>query len=114
MGRRIYEKAVERTTRHIYDDAIDIFVDRHRLAGGQAAHYRVDWGAGPRFQGAHVIELALLFPTRAWEVGDLLEGVALAEIRRQGIPVRRMWAEFARTGRTTVGEIPGVLTVAAG
>lgn len=111
VGRRIYEKAVERTTRHIYDDAIDIFVDRHRMAGGQGAHYRVDWGAGPRFQGAHVIELALLFPTRAWEVGDLLEGVALAEIRQQGIPVRRLWAEFARTGRTTVGEIPGVLTV---
>ena len=111
VGRRIYEAAVEGTTRRIYDDAIDGFVARHRAAGGYAAQYRLDWGAGPRFQGAHVIELALLFPTHAWEVGELLEGVDLDEVRRQGKDVRDMWAEFARTGRTTVNDIPGVLRV---
>lgn len=114
LGGRIYETAVARTTRRIYDAGIDHFVARHRAAGGHVDHYRLDWGAGPRFQGAHVIELALLFPTHAWEVGELLEGVDLAEVRRQGTPMRAMWAEFARTGRTAVREIPGVLQFAAG
>lgn len=113
MGRRLYETAVGRTTRQIYDDAIDSFVDRHRSAGGQAERYLVDWGAGPRFQGAHVIELALLFPTHAWEVGELLEGVALDEVRREGRPMREMWAHFARTGRSEITEIPGILKVSA-
>ncbi len=111
LGRRLYEDAVARTTRQIYDDAIEAFVDRHHSAGGHAERYRLDWGAGPRFQGAHVIELALLFPTPAWEVGELLEGVALDEVRRQGRPVRAMWAQFARTGRSGVSEIPGILRV---
>lgn len=113
VGARLYEVAVARTSRQIYDDAIDHFVERHRSGGGRAARYLVDWGAGPRFQGAHVIELALLFPTHAWEVGELLEGVELEEVRRQGRPMRDMWAEFARTGRTEVAEIPGVLRLAA-
>ncbi len=111
VGRRLYEAAVARTTRQIYDDAIDAFVQRHRSAGGHIERYRLDWGAGPRFQGAHVIELALLFPTHAWEVGELLEGRALEEVRRQGRPMRDMWANFARTGRSDVTEIPGILQV---
>lgn len=114
MGRRLYEAAVARTTAHIYDDAIDSFVERHRGAGGHAERYLLDWGAGPRFQGAHVIELALLFPTHAWEVGELLEGVHLDEVRREGRPVRDMWARFARTGRGGVTEIPGILKVSTG
>ncbi len=113
LGGRLYETAVTATTRRIYDDGINHFVARHRAAGGHVEHYRLDWGAGPRFQGAHVIELALLFPTHAWEVGELLEGVDLAEVRRQGRPMRDMWGEFARTGRTTVREIPGILRVDA-
>ncbi|MDO5736226.1 MAG: carboxylesterase family protein [Propionibacteriaceae bacterium] len=114
VGTRLYEAAVERTTRHIYDDAIDYFTHRHRAAGGHASRYMVDWGAGPRFQGAHVIELALLFPTHAWAVGELLEGVDLAEVQREGRAMRDMWARFARTGRTGTQEIPGVLRVAQG
>lgn len=114
LGRRLYEAAVTATTHRIYDDGIDHFVARHRAAGGHIQQYRLDWGAGPRFQGAHVIELALLFPTHAWEVGELLEGVDLAEVRREGRPMRDMWAEFARTGRTTVREIPGVLRIIDG
>ncbi|RMB61741.1 carboxylesterase family protein [Tessaracoccus antarcticus] len=113
VGTRIYEAAVVRTTRRIYDDAIGHFVERHRRAGGNAAQYFLDWGAGPRFQGAHVIELALLFPTHSWEVGDLLEGVALSEIRRQGTVMRQLWADFARTGRSPVDELPGILHVTA-
>ncbi|MGO1384785.1 MAG: carboxylesterase family protein [Arachnia sp.] len=113
LGRRLYEQAVERTTRRIYDDAIDVFVERHRSAGGNAERYLIDWGAGPRFQGAHVIELALLFPTHAWEVGELLEGVELERVRSEGRPVRDMWAHFARTGRSDVTEIPGILQVCA-
>ncbi len=111
VGRRLYEDAVAWTTRHIYDDAIDSFVDRHRSAGGRAERYLVDWGAGPRFQGVHVIELALLFPTHAWEVGELLEGIPLDEVRREGRPVREMWANFARTGEVGITHLPGILHI---
>lgn len=109
VGKRVYEAAVAWVTRRIYGDAIANFVARHRKSGGRAEHYLSDWGAGPRFQGVHVIELALLFPTHAWEVGELLEGVALEEVLRQGQPVRQMWAEFARTGKVARSHLPGIL-----
>lgn len=109
LGRRLYGMAVDWTTARVYERAITHFSERHSGAGGHVERYLLDWGAGPRFQGVHVIELALLFPTHAWEVGELLEGVALEEVRRQGRPMRDMWASFARTGRSGTSRIPGIL-----
>lgn len=111
VGRVAYERAVDWATRHVYDRGIEPFVERHRRGGGRVWRYEVDWGAGPRFQGSHVMDLALVFPTEPWLRGEMLEGLPLEAVAEQGRAVRAVWADFARTGDVAVGDLPGVLTV---
>lgn len=99
---RVAEAAVVRaTTWLIYTRDAARFVRRHRRAGGAAARYTISWGPrGSSLAGAHTIDLALLFPHRAgWETSPLVAGASWSEVVEAGRPVRRAWAEFARTGR---------------
>lgn len=101
LGRRAVEGVVRATTRRIYTRDARRFVRRHRRAGGRATRYTISWG--PRegdLAGAHTIELVLLFPHRTgWETSPLVAGTPWAEVQAAGRPVRRTWAEFARTGQ---------------
>lgn len=111
LTRPIYEALVGQTSRWIYADGVDRFMRRHRAAGGSGWRYVTDWGGGARFQGAHVTDLALLFPNEVWERGLMLEGLDARQVAAQGAPMRAMWAEFARTGRVDVPQVPGILRV---
>lgn len=101
VGRVLVEGVVRALTWRIYSRDAARFVRRHRRAGGTATRYTISWGPrGSRLAGAHTIDLALLFPHRgAWESSPLLAGATWDEVVAAGRPVRRVWAEFARTGR---------------
>ena len=101
VARVLVEALVRATTWRIYARDARRFVVRHRTAGGRATRYTISWGApGTGLVGAHTIDLALLFPHRAvWEASPLVEGLTGAQVEAAGRPVRRVWAEFARTGR---------------
>ncbi|MBE1524716.1 para-nitrobenzyl esterase [Nesterenkonia lutea] len=96
-------------TRQVYVAGIRSFARRHRRSGGRAHSFVVDWAAPGNFYGAaHMIDVALLFGTRASTEGlELLEGASWEEIEEAGRAVRALWAEFARgaelpaTGRLT-------------
>ncbi len=58
------------------------------------------------------MELPLLFGTpKAWEGAALIAGSSWDQIDAQGRELRRVWAEFARTGRTTPTTLPGLISV---
>lgn len=101
VGKPLLEAVVRATTWRIYGRDARRFVRSHREAGGRAARYVISWG--PRatgLAGAHTIDLALVLPQRSvWEASPVTAGVAWAEIEEAGRPVRRVWAEFARSGR---------------
>jgi para-nitrobenzyl esterase len=101
LGWAPVEAVVRATTWRIYTRDTRRFVVRHRLAGGRATRYTISWGApGTGLVGAHTIDLALLFPHHGvWEASPLVAGLSGPEIEAAGRPVRRVWAEFARTGR---------------
>jgi para-nitrobenzyl esterase len=112
-GRRVLgwapvEAVVRATTWRIYTRDARRFVVRHRLAGGRATRYTISWGApGTGLAGAHTIDLALLFPHHGvWEASPLVAGLTGPEIEAAGRPVRRVWAEFARTGRVVDEDCP--------
>ncbi len=114
VTRPLYEALVAQTSRWIYGDGVDRFIAGHRAAGGQGWRYVTDWGGGPRFQGAHVTDLALVFPNRAWEAGLMLEGLTANQAAEQGAPMRELFAHFARTGRITADRVPGILRMVPG
>lgn len=101
LGRLLVEAVVRATTWTIYTRDARRFVVRHRTAGGRATRYTISWGApATSYAGAHTIDLALLFPHRAvWEASPLTHGLTGRQVEEAGRPVRRAWAEFARTGR---------------
>lgn len=101
VGRALVEAVVKATTWRIYTRDARRFVRRHRAAGGRATRYTISWGAeGTPYAGAHTIDLALLFPhPEVWEASPLTDGLTGAQVEAAGRPVRRVWAEFARTGR---------------
>lgn len=101
LGRLVVEAVVRATTWKIYTRDARRFVARHRVAGGRATRYTISWGApATGLVGAHTIDLALLFPHRGvWEASPLVAGLSGEQIEAAGRPVRRVWAEFARSGR---------------
>ncbi|WP_216214870.1 carboxylesterase family protein [Amycolatopsis aidingensis] len=93
------------STRKIYETPAKEFARRHRAAGGRASRYLLTWRpAGSEFGAAHITDIPLLLGTReAWEGSRLLGSARWQDIDRRGRLVRRIWADFARTGTTPAG-----------
>jgi para-nitrobenzyl esterase len=99
--RAILMRAVVRpTTRTVYSRPVAAFVARHRAAGGRAVRYvlRAAPASSPIGAG-HTSDLPLILGTRdAWTRMRLVAPEAWPEVAARGQAVRRVWADFARTG----------------
>ncbi|MEQ4303692.1 carboxylesterase family protein [Plantactinospora sp. B6F1] len=107
LGHVVRRLIVTPSTRSMYETPARQFVARHRAAGGRAYRYRMTWRPDDNGYGAaHLTDLPLLLGTRqAWEGAALLGSADWADVDRRGRVVRRIWAEFARTGTVPdVGE----------
>ena len=99
--RRVLMRTVVRpTTRLVYARPVAAFVARHRRAGGRAVRYvlRAAPASSPIGAG-HTSDLPLILGTRdAWTRMRLVPPAAWPEVAARGRAVRRVWADFARTG----------------
>lgn len=111
VGRFVRWLIVTPSTRRMYDMPARRFAARHRAAGGRAYQYRMTWRPdGNGYGAAHLTDLPLLLGTsQAWQGTALLGSTGWADVDRRGRIVRRVWAEFARTG--TVPDIPANDTI---
>lgn len=100
----------------VYGAGIGPFARRHRRGGGRIFRYRLNWGsANMPYAGAHTIDLPLLLGSpSAWQGAALLEGALPSDLEAQGRQLRRIWADFARTGAATVTTIRGLIRVRRG
>jgi para-nitrobenzyl esterase len=91
---------VRPTTRLVYARPVDAFVARHRAAGGRAVRYLLTAAPASSPIGAgHTADLPLVLGTReAWIRMRLVGPAAWPEVAERGRAVRRVWADFARTG----------------
>ncbi|PPF59857.1 carboxylesterase [Clavibacter michiganensis] len=99
--RRMMMRAVVRPlTRRVYTRPVRAFAARHRAAGGRAVRYvlRAAPASSPIGAG-HTSDLPLILGTReAWTRMRLVPPEAWSEVAARGRAVRRVWADFARTG----------------
>ncbi|GAB3715345.1 carboxylesterase family protein [Nocardiopsis nanhaiensis] len=88
------------TTYRIYTGPAKRFVRGYRQGGGRATRYTVTWKPeGSPFGAAHIIDIPLLLGNRgAWEHTKIVGRSTWEDIDRRGRAVRRLWADFARTG----------------
>ncbi|MFD2792525.1 carboxylesterase family protein [Promicromonospora vindobonensis] len=98
--------------RSMYERPARQFIARHRDAGGRAHRYLMTWQPdGNGYGAAHLTDLPLVLGSRqAWDGAPLLGSADWADVERRGRIVRRIWAEFARTG--TVPNVPANDTIA--
>ncbi|QIS41159.1 carboxylesterase family protein [Clavibacter capsici] len=88
------------TTRRVYARPVAAFVARHRRAGGRAVRYVLRQAPASSPIGAgHTSDVPLVLGTReAWTRMRLVPPEAWPEVAARGRVVRRVWADFARTG----------------
>lgn len=100
LGHRIRQLITTPTTRSMYDTPAREFAARHRAAGGRAYRYRMTWRPEDNGYGAaHLSDLPLLLGTReSWKDAAILGTADWTAVDRRGRAIRRIWAEFARTG----------------
>lgn len=102
--------AVRMLTNRLYRRPAAAFARAHRGAGGQAAQFVIDWPGGA-WGRAHLADLPLLFPGPDWLGTPMVPPqMTLPQLVQAGAPLRRIWADFARSGK--VGDsIPGLLRI---
>ncbi|MEU3018084.1 carboxylesterase family protein [Nocardiopsis sp. NPDC007018] len=100
VGGALRRLLVWATTHRIYTGPTKRFARHHRRSGGRATRYTVTWRPeGSPYGAAHIVDVPLLLGTReAWEGTRLVGRTDWAELDRRGRAVRRLWADFARTG----------------
>lgn len=112
LGPRLSQLLTKVSSHKIYLDPAKAFARRHVQAGGRAYHFLVVYHPpGSAFGAAHTIDLPLLLGQPAhWAATPLLGHAAWEEVHAAGQHVRRLWADFARTGILPARvELPGVL-----
>ncbi len=76
--------------------------------------YLFSWGLGRSIIGAcHASDCVPLFGlSEVSGTVPIAMGYTAEEIYRQGMPLRRIWADFARTGTVTSPGIEGMIKIA--
>ncbi|MED3552685.1 carboxylesterase family protein [Cytobacillus praedii] len=113
FGKFISWAVVKWLTSKIYGSGVKEFAERHSVGGGRGYKYTITWGpSGNKFAGGHATEIPLLFEDRdLWEHSPLLEGTSWEEYKRQGQALRKIWGEFARTGKVHDTNVQGLIKI---
>ena len=73
----------------------------------------LNWGLGRSPIGAcHAMDCVPLFGLRGGADVPMAMGYTEEDVRRQGLPMRRIWADFAKTGAVTSSGVEGMIEIA--
>ncbi|ORX69824.1 alpha/beta-hydrolase [Anaeromyces robustus] len=80
--------------------------------GSHTYHYTFSWSENNNFNGAgHTLELLGLFGGKAYIGRDIAMGLSEKELYDKGQPLRKIWGDFAKTGRITQNKIEGMIDI---
>ena len=112
LTRWIVESIIRKVTYRIFTKPAEDFARLYADSGGRAYLYRFYWMKDHDYIGAcHASDVQMIFGAKGMEGMDIAMGKTESEILEEGRPMRRMWAEFARTGEVEEAGIDGVLTI---
>lgn len=112
FGQKIINKLVRITTDTIYGNPAVSFAENYAAAGGNVYLFKIFSRLKNNILGAaHCIDLPLLFGNEsAWKSAALLKDIPWAYIHENGKKLRKVWAEFARSGTiSNQSELPEIL-----
>lgn len=99
LTRWIIEIVLRKKTMAIFTVPTQKFAQLYSSYGGKVHLYSYFWRKDQHVIGAgHITELALLFGGKGIEGTLMAQGFPESAFLEQGKPLRRLWAEFARSG----------------
>lgn len=100
ITRPIAEHVIKRIGSEIFNDPTVKFAHSYAEAGGTTYLYTLSWMQGKSILGAsHCSDCLLLFGVGASEGKPACMGLSVQEVLEAGAPFRKVWADFAKTGK---------------
>lgn len=113
LTRWILELALHKKTMAIFAEPTRKFAQLYADCGGKVHLYSYFWRKNQHVIGAgHITELALLFGGKGIEGTLMAQGLPETAFLEHGKPLRRIWADFAKTGKVSTERIEGMMVFA--
>lgn len=112
LTRWIIELVLRKKSMAIFTGPTRKFAQLYAECGGKVHLYSYFWRKNQHVIGAgHITELALLFGGKGVEGTLMAQGLSEREFLEQGKPLRRIWADFAKTGNMSTMKVNGMMEI---
>jgi para-nitrobenzyl esterase len=112
LTRWLIERVIRKKSLSMFTEPCEGFARKYAELGGKVYLYRFFWMKDYDYIGAcHTSDVQLLFGSKGLQGMDISMGKTEAETLEEGRPMRRMWAEFARSGEVPETELEGILRI---
>lgn len=112
LTRWIVELIIKKISCKIFINPSKKFAENYASYGGKTYHYKFTWTENKSFVGAaHTLDILPLFGPGKAEGWPAAMKLTSGEIYSRGIPMRKIWADFARSGEIQDFSVPGMLEV---
>jgi para-nitrobenzyl esterase len=112
LTRWIVELIIKKISSKIFINPSKKFAENYASYGGKTYHYKFTWTENKSFVGAaHTLDILPLFGAGKAEGWPAAMKLTSGEIYSRGIPMRKIWADFARSGEIQDFSVPGMLEV---
>lgn len=112
LTRWIIELVLRKKTRAIFTAPTQKFARLYADCGGKVHLYTYFWRKDKHVVGAgHITELALLFGGKGVEGTLMAQGLHEQDFIENGKPMRKIWADFAKTGEISTTHVDGMITL---
>jgi len=114
LTRWLVELVLRKKSMAIFTGPTRIFAQLYSECGGKVHLYSYFWRKDDHVIGAgHITELALLFGGKGVEGTLMAQGLPEREFLEHGKPLRRIWADFAKTGNISTMKVDGMIEIEA-
>ena len=112
LTRWLVERIMKKISGRLFTKPAEEFASQYAKCGGKVYLYMFSWMKDYDYIGAcHTSDVQLLFGSKGLEGMDISMGKTASQTLEEGKPMRKMWAEFARSGEVRETELEGILTI---
>lgn len=112
LTKPIVEGGLHKKSNEIFNGPARKLAEEYAKAGGNTFHYKFSWMDGKHELGAiHILDLLPLFGLGKAEGWPIAMGFSKEEVEAIGVPMRKIWTDFAKYGEITSNIIPNMLTI---
>lgn len=110
LTRWMIELVIRNMSKAIFIGPTQKFAQLYADCGGKVHLYSYCWRKDKHVIGAgHITELALLFGGKSIEGTLMAQGLSERDFIEHGKPLRKIWAEFAKTGKVPAKKVEGMI-----